>query len=104
MSRDMLSSLQLLFAFLMGGGILVVRSRLRGRRVPGSKPDSTEDPSFMWAWCTLNRTSWLKHPPTGVVSRTRSVPAYPTGLMWCGSLEKELLAQVLSSPSGRSSE
>ncbi|GBN31246.1 hypothetical protein AVEN_189276-1, partial [Araneus ventricosus] len=27
-----------------GRGGLVVRSRLRGRRVLGSKPDSTEDP------------------------------------------------------------
>ncbi|GBN58246.1 hypothetical protein AVEN_144231-1 [Araneus ventricosus] len=27
-----------------GRGGLVVRSRLWGRRVPGSKPDSTEDP------------------------------------------------------------
>ncbi|GBN40809.1 hypothetical protein AVEN_16221-1, partial [Araneus ventricosus] len=28
-------------------GSLVVRSRLRGRRAPGSKPDSTEDPPCM---------------------------------------------------------
>ncbi|GBO08880.1 hypothetical protein AVEN_140990-1 [Araneus ventricosus] len=30
---------------LGGRGGLVARSRLWGRRVPGSKPDSTEDPS-----------------------------------------------------------
>ncbi|GBM02425.1 hypothetical protein AVEN_76477-1 [Araneus ventricosus] len=30
-----------------GRGGLVVRSRLWGRRVPGSKPDSTEDPPCM---------------------------------------------------------
>ncbi|GBN76408.1 hypothetical protein AVEN_170013-1, partial [Araneus ventricosus] len=31
----------------LGRGSLVVRSRLWGRRVPGSKPDSTEDPPCM---------------------------------------------------------
>ncbi|GBL83094.1 hypothetical protein AVEN_165317-1 [Araneus ventricosus] len=30
-----------------GRGGLVARSRLWGRRAPGSKPDSTEDPPFM---------------------------------------------------------
>ncbi|GBM90656.1 hypothetical protein AVEN_141686-1 [Araneus ventricosus] len=30
-----------------GRGGLVVRSRLWGRRVPGSRPDSTEDPPCM---------------------------------------------------------
>ncbi|GBL80365.1 hypothetical protein AVEN_92274-1 [Araneus ventricosus] len=30
-----------------GRGGLVVKSRLWGRRVPGSKPDSTEDPPCM---------------------------------------------------------
>ncbi|GBL96113.1 Homer 1 [Araneus ventricosus] len=24
--------------------------------VPGSKPDSSEDPQCLWAWCTLNHT------------------------------------------------
>ncbi|GBM78526.1 hypothetical protein AVEN_260452-1 [Araneus ventricosus] len=32
------------FIFNKGRGSLVVRSRLWGRRAPGSKPDSTEDP------------------------------------------------------------
>ncbi|GBL88467.1 hypothetical protein AVEN_159064-1 [Araneus ventricosus] len=32
---------------VMGRGGLVVRSRLWGRRVPGSRPDSTEDPPCM---------------------------------------------------------
>ncbi|GBN03503.1 hypothetical protein AVEN_116546-1 [Araneus ventricosus] len=31
----------------LGRGGLVVRSRIWGRRVPGSRPDSTEDPSCM---------------------------------------------------------
>ncbi|GBM49041.1 hypothetical protein AVEN_120644-1, partial [Araneus ventricosus] len=32
---------------LLCRGGLVVKSRLRGRRVPGSKPDSTKDPPCM---------------------------------------------------------
>ncbi|GBM63395.1 hypothetical protein AVEN_82250-1 [Araneus ventricosus] len=37
-----------------------------GPEVPGSNPDSTEDPRCMWAWCTLNLSSWVKRPPAGV--------------------------------------
>ncbi|GBN69761.1 hypothetical protein AVEN_206969-1 [Araneus ventricosus] len=38
----------MLFIFLIRGrGGLVVRSRLWGRRAPGPKPDSTEDPTGM---------------------------------------------------------
>ncbi|GBO05666.1 hypothetical protein AVEN_224960-1 [Araneus ventricosus] len=48
------------------GGI-VERSQLWGRRVPRSKPDSTEDLPYMWACCTLNHTQGLKHPPAAVV-------------------------------------
>ncbi|GBM78171.1 hypothetical protein AVEN_161844-1 [Araneus ventricosus] len=36
----------------------MVRSRLRCRSVPGSEPDSTEDPSCMGACCMLNLTYW----------------------------------------------
>ncbi|GBL72729.1 hypothetical protein AVEN_127962-1 [Araneus ventricosus] len=43
---------------------LVVRSR--NRRIPGSKPDSTEDLPYMWDWCTLSLTSRVKSPPPGV--------------------------------------
>ncbi|GBM32297.1 hypothetical protein AVEN_71554-1 [Araneus ventricosus] len=35
-------------------GGLAVRSRLRGRRFRGSKPDSTEGLPCMWDCCTLN--------------------------------------------------
>ncbi|GBN97336.1 hypothetical protein AVEN_124847-1 [Araneus ventricosus] len=35
---------------------LVERSQLRDRRVPGSKPGSTEDPPLMWDCCKLNHT------------------------------------------------
>ncbi|GBL88351.1 hypothetical protein AVEN_151242-1, partial [Araneus ventricosus] len=35
---------------LSGCGGLVVRSRLRSQRAPGSKPDSIEDPPCMWAY------------------------------------------------------
>ncbi|GBL98294.1 hypothetical protein AVEN_174089-1 [Araneus ventricosus] len=45
-----------------GSGDLVARCRLQGRRVPGSKPHSTEDPSCIGpvARCIIRRgqTSW----------------------------------------------
>ncbi|GBM18182.1 hypothetical protein AVEN_151722-1 [Araneus ventricosus] len=44
-------------------------SGLRGRRAPGSKPDSIEDPPCIWAWCTLNPTPWVNRPPTGMVQK-----------------------------------
>ncbi|GBO00929.1 Maltase-glucoamylase, intestinal [Araneus ventricosus] len=50
----------LLFIGCQGG--LVVRSRLRKRRVPCSKPDFTEEPSCLWAWCALN-LMWIKRSP-----------------------------------------
>ncbi|GBO27137.1 hypothetical protein AVEN_88057-1, partial [Araneus ventricosus] len=31
--------------------------------------DSAEDSRCMWVWCTLNLTSWVKRPPTGVVTK-----------------------------------
>ncbi|GBM97570.1 hypothetical protein AVEN_143801-1 [Araneus ventricosus] len=43
----------------MTRGSLVVKYRLQGRRVPGSKPDSTEDPRCMWACSSLNHTCGL---------------------------------------------
>ncbi|GBL77041.1 hypothetical protein AVEN_12692-1 [Araneus ventricosus] len=52
-----------------GSGGLVVTYRLWGRRVPGSIPDSNENPPCMWVWCTLNLTSWAKSPPAAVVRR-----------------------------------
>ncbi|GBM63139.1 hypothetical protein AVEN_150266-1 [Araneus ventricosus] len=54
---------------------LVVKSRLRGWRVPGPKPDFTEDPPSMWACCTLNHT-WSALP-----------------LAWCGGMEREVPAR-----------
>ncbi|GBM84166.1 hypothetical protein AVEN_256620-1 [Araneus ventricosus] len=50
-------------------GGLAVRSQLQDRRVPSSKPDSTEDPSGMLACCTLNQTLGGKRPPTDVVRK-----------------------------------
>ncbi|GBN19996.1 hypothetical protein AVEN_192890-1, partial [Araneus ventricosus] len=38
---------------------LVVRWRLRGRRVPSSKPDYPDDPSCIWVWYTLNLMAWV---------------------------------------------
>ncbi|GBN90589.1 hypothetical protein AVEN_180277-1 [Araneus ventricosus] len=53
------------------GGVLVVRSRPRGERIPGSKPDSTEEPQCKRVWLKLN--------PSG----PNVLP-----LVWCGSLER----------------
>ncbi|GBO33236.1 hypothetical protein AVEN_262986-1 [Araneus ventricosus] len=36
---------------------LAVRSLPRGRKAPGSKPDSNEDPPCMLAYCTLNHAA-----------------------------------------------
>ncbi|GBL90153.1 hypothetical protein AVEN_135490-1 [Araneus ventricosus] len=33
------------------------------------EPDSTEDPSCMWAWSTFNPTSWVKLHSAGVVRK-----------------------------------
>ncbi|GBM98020.1 hypothetical protein AVEN_87366-1 [Araneus ventricosus] len=46
-----------------------VRFRLRGQKAPGSKHDSTKDPSCMWTCCTLNLTSWIKCPHACVVRK-----------------------------------
>ncbi|GBM71090.1 hypothetical protein AVEN_146305-1 [Araneus ventricosus] len=53
-------------------GGLVIRSRPRDRRVPGLKPDSTEEPPCKWVWCTLNPSAPHVLP-----------------LVWCESLERE---------------
>ncbi|GBN37822.1 hypothetical protein AVEN_228008-1 [Araneus ventricosus] len=52
--------------FLVGRGGLLVRSRFRGRKVPGSTPDSTENSLRIWCCCTLNLTWWIKSPPVCV--------------------------------------
>ncbi|GBN48991.1 hypothetical protein AVEN_173216-1 [Araneus ventricosus] len=49
-------------------GVLVVRSRLRSRRVPGSKPDFTGDPPCLWTQCKLNM-AWFKCPLAGEVRK-----------------------------------
>ncbi|GBM32620.1 hypothetical protein AVEN_8459-1 [Araneus ventricosus] len=54
---------------LGGCGGLVVRPCLQGWNVPGSETDPTEDPSCMWAYCTLNLASWVRRPPAGVVQK-----------------------------------
>ncbi|GBN55171.1 hypothetical protein AVEN_18817-1 [Araneus ventricosus] len=50
-----------------GCGGLVVRSRFRDWRVPGSKPDSTEPPPCMRA--TLHHTQGANRPHAGVVRK-----------------------------------
>ncbi|GBL83339.1 hypothetical protein AVEN_110654-1 [Araneus ventricosus] len=42
--------------------MLVVRSQVRFQGVRGLRPDSTKDPSCMWAWFTLNLTPKFKRP------------------------------------------
>ncbi|GBM66028.1 hypothetical protein AVEN_39585-1 [Araneus ventricosus] len=55
--------------------VVAVRSRLRGRRVPGSNPDPTQDPACMGE---LQVKSYVvdKCPPAGVVRKfVKGVPA-----------------------------
>ncbi|GBN75908.1 hypothetical protein AVEN_182558-1, partial [Araneus ventricosus] len=52
-----------------GRGGLVVRSRPCGRRVPGSKPDSSEDPFVYRTCCALNHTQGVKCPSVGVLRK-----------------------------------
>ncbi|GBN71495.1 hypothetical protein AVEN_33692-1 [Araneus ventricosus] len=54
---------------LPGSCDLAVRSSPRGEEVPGSKPDSTEDPPCKQFWGTLNLKSWVKILPAGVVRK-----------------------------------
>ncbi|GBM16278.1 hypothetical protein AVEN_195383-1 [Araneus ventricosus] len=65
-SRSSCSTITLIPLIIWSRGGLVVRSRLQGRRIPASKPDSAEDPP-----CTgpLHANSYVmaKHPPTGAV-------------------------------------
>ncbi|GBM06167.1 hypothetical protein AVEN_99512-1 [Araneus ventricosus] len=46
----------------------MVRPRLRSRRVPGCKPDSTEDPP-VWGLLQVKSCAEVKHPPVGVMSK-----------------------------------
>ncbi|GBM62465.1 hypothetical protein AVEN_268755-1 [Araneus ventricosus] len=48
-----------------GAGTLVIRSGLRRRRTPCSKPFSTEDPPCLLHWCTLYLMC-VERPPAGV--------------------------------------
>ncbi|GBN71352.1 hypothetical protein AVEN_27948-1 [Araneus ventricosus] len=52
---------------------MLVQCRLWVRKVQGSKPDSSEDQSCMWARCTLNHPSWVKQPPAGVMRNLLAV-------------------------------
>ncbi|GBL59003.1 hypothetical protein AVEN_207169-1 [Araneus ventricosus] len=51
-----------------------------------------------------------KRPPASVVRNAHSAPAYPNGckaweqLMWCGSLERRVPAQVSPSSTDRASK
>ncbi|GBM25332.1 hypothetical protein AVEN_232467-1 [Araneus ventricosus] len=69
-------------------GGLVVRSRLRGRRVSGSKPDSTEDPPLKWTGCTLNHTYSVKCSAVSVVQK------FGDGLPTQGSSSLEVRPKV----------
>ncbi|GBM33432.1 hypothetical protein AVEN_207532-1, partial [Araneus ventricosus] len=50
-------------------GGLVVRSRIRDQKVPGFKPDSTEDLLCLWVCCTLNLLLRVKRPLAVVVQK-----------------------------------
>ncbi|GBN13220.1 hypothetical protein AVEN_113910-1 [Araneus ventricosus] len=67
---------------LLGSGGLMVRSRLQGRRVPGSKPYSIEDPPCMGL---LHTKSYVlaKCPPAGAVP-TSTDPPMGSRVHWDG--------------------
>ncbi|GBL94248.1 hypothetical protein AVEN_37944-1 [Araneus ventricosus] len=61
---------------LKSRGGLVLRSRVLGQKVPGSKSDSTEDSLFLWACYKLNHTYGSKSPPAVLVRKFgEGVPA-----------------------------
>ncbi|GBM27156.1 hypothetical protein AVEN_207489-1 [Araneus ventricosus] len=69
----------LCFVCITGRGGLVVRSRLWDQRVPGSRPDSTEDPSCIGP---IARSIIRRGPnvlPLLWCYTTHLDPAYPTG-------------------------
>ncbi|GBO06008.1 hypothetical protein AVEN_155700-1 [Araneus ventricosus] len=43
--------------------------RFQSQRVPGTKPDSTQDPPCMWAVCIFNDEYWVERPPAGVMRK-----------------------------------
>ncbi|GBN91544.1 hypothetical protein AVEN_161668-1, partial [Araneus ventricosus] len=78
-------------------GDLVVRFRLSGRRVLGSKADSNEDPPCMWAYCTLNYTKGAKRPPSGVV-RNLDEEAPAQASSWSSDHGSKLRGSTQNSP------
>ncbi|GBO12627.1 hypothetical protein AVEN_168487-1 [Araneus ventricosus] len=74
--------------YLWRSRCLVVRSRLWGRRVTCSKPDSTEDPSCVGFVVRKIMRRGTKHPPVAVVRK----------------FGEEVTAQVSSSSSDRGSK
>ncbi|GBL74261.1 hypothetical protein AVEN_235261-1 [Araneus ventricosus] len=52
-------------------------SHLRGRRVLGPKPDSTQTLPCIWAWCALNLQPWVKRTSAGEVQKIPTL-ARPT--------------------------
>ncbi|GBM10586.1 hypothetical protein AVEN_144258-1 [Araneus ventricosus] len=49
--------------FKVTGGRSGLVAWSRGRRTPGSKPDSSENPARARARCTIDPTPWAKSPP-----------------------------------------
>ncbi|GBN17547.1 hypothetical protein AVEN_175623-1 [Araneus ventricosus] len=69
-----------LFQSRQDSGSLEIRCQPWGRRVPGSKPDSTENRLCILGCCTLNHTQEdVKRPPADVELHNPPKPAYPTG-------------------------
>ncbi|GBL86385.1 hypothetical protein AVEN_164555-1 [Araneus ventricosus] len=69
-----------IFFFINSFFLLLLRSTGKvsalGRKFPGSKPNSTENPPCMWACCMLNHKQRTTRPPAGVVRNLgQGVPA-----------------------------
>ncbi|GBM80174.1 hypothetical protein AVEN_164850-1 [Araneus ventricosus] len=72
----------------MGSNGLVVRSRLQGQKVPGSKPNSIKALPIMG-------------PVAHQIKHSGQTPFW---LVWCRSLERGVTSQVLFLPSNHSLE
>ncbi|GBM13799.1 hypothetical protein AVEN_50144-1 [Araneus ventricosus] len=82
-----------------GCGGLVLGSRLRGRRVPDSKPDSTEDPSYetnLYVSGEVHKQNDRKRKDSNPhwMSECKSQGAEKL-MVWCGIWSDRIECQVL---------
>ncbi|GBM01001.1 hypothetical protein AVEN_55514-1 [Araneus ventricosus] len=68
--------------------------RASGRRVPGSKPDSTKEPPYMWPWFKKYLRLWAKRPPACVVWKLgEEVPTQVSSSNFGSRITRSILKQ-----------